>query len=54
MDVVIVSSDKDMLQLVDDRVSMLNPVKDDSWYDAAKVEGVHGRASRRRWPTCWR
>src|SRR5258707_11457225 len=43
-EVVIVSSDKDMLQLVDDRVSMLNPAKDDTWYDAAKVKefmGVH-------------
>src|SRR2546430_2647133 len=38
MDVVIVSSDKDMLQLVTDRVSMLNPAKDDEWYDAAKVQ----------------
>ena len=35
--VVIVSSDKDMLQLVGDNVSMLNPVKDDTWYDAAKT-----------------
>ena len=42
-EVVIVSSDKDMLQLVTDRVSMLNPAKDDTWYDPAKVEGVHGR-----------
>ena len=33
VDVVIVSSDKDMLQLVTDRVSMLNPMKDDTWYD---------------------
>jgi DNA polymerase I len=36
-DVVIVSSDKDMLQLVTDRVSMLNPMKDDTWYDSAKT-----------------
>jgi DNA polymerase I len=36
-EVVIVSSDKDMLQLVTDRVSMLNPAKDDTWYDPAKV-----------------
>jgi DNA polymerase-1 len=35
--VVIVSSDKDMLQLVTDRISMLNPAKDDTWYDPAKV-----------------
>ncbi|MCX6635050.1 MAG: DNA polymerase I, partial [Acidobacteria bacterium] len=37
VDVVIVSSDKDMLQLVDERVRMLNPAKDDAWYDPAKV-----------------
>ncbi|MEO8131112.1 MAG: DNA polymerase I, partial [Bryobacteraceae bacterium] len=36
-DVVIVSSDKDMLQLVTDKVSMLNPMKDDTWYDPAKT-----------------
>ena len=41
-DVVIVSCDKDMLQLVNDRVFMLNPVKDDAWYDAAKVEEFMG------------
>src|SRR5258706_1441248 len=43
-EVVIVSSDKDMLQLVTGRVTMLNPAKDDTWYDAAKVKefmGVH-------------
>jgi DNA polymerase-1 len=34
-DVVIVSSDKDMLQLVDERVHMYNPVKEDVWYDPA-------------------
>jgi len=27
-----------MLQLVSDRISMLNPAKDDTWYDAAKVK----------------
>ena len=37
VEVVIVSSDKDMLQLVSPRVSMLNPMKDDLWYDEAKV-----------------
>ncbi len=37
LDVVIVSSDKDMLQLVNPRVSMLNPMKDDEWYDEDKV-----------------
>jgi len=41
-DVVIVSSDKDMLQLVNDHVSMLNPAKDDTWYDPAKVEEFMG------------
>jgi DNA polymerase I len=41
-EVVIVSSDKDMLQLVNDRVSMLNPMKDDEWYDPAKVEKFMG------------
>ncbi len=42
LEVVIVSSDKDMLQLVNERVSMLNPMKDDTWYDAAKVEEFMG------------
>jgi DNA polymerase-1 len=42
LDVVIVSSDKDLLQLVDDHVSMLNPAKDDEWYDPAKVEQFMG------------
>ena len=42
MEVVIVSSDKDMLQLVDGGVSMLNPAKDDEWYDAAKVKQFMG------------
>ena len=42
VDVVIVSSDKDMLQLVTDRVSMLNPAKDDEWYDPAKVKEFLG------------
>src|SRR5690242_12752083 len=43
-EVVVVSSDKDMMQLVSDKVSMLNPAKDDAWYDAVKVKefmGVH-------------
>src|SRR5579859_1789577 len=43
-DVVIVSSDKDMLQLVTDRISMLNPAKDDTWYDPAKVADFIGVA----------
>jgi DNA polymerase-1 len=42
VDVVIVSSDKDMLQLVDDRVSMYNPVKEDVWYDPAAAEAFMG------------
>jgi DNA polymerase-1 len=42
LEVVIVSSDKDMLQLVNDRVFMLNPMKDDTWYDSAKVEEFMG------------
>ncbi|HEY7209291.1 MAG TPA: DNA polymerase I [Bryobacteraceae bacterium] len=42
LEVVIVSSDKDMLQLVNDRVFMLNPMKDDEWYDASKVEQFMG------------
>ncbi len=42
MDVVIVSSDKDMLQLVDERVRVLNPMKDDLLYDAASVRAYMG------------
>ena len=42
LEVVIVSSDKDMLQLVNDRVFMLNPMKDNEWYDSAKVEQFMG------------
>ncbi len=41
-DVVIVSSDKDMLQLVNDRVHMYNPVKEDMWYDAETTEQFMG------------
>jgi DNA polymerase I len=41
-DVVIVSSDKDMLQLVDERVHMFNPVKEDVWYDPATTEEFMG------------
>lgn len=41
-EVVIVSSDKDMLQLVTDRVAMLNPAKEDTWYDPAKVREFMG------------
>ena len=42
VDVMIVSSDKDMLQLVNDKVSMLNPMKDDTIYNAAKTEEFMG------------
>src|SRR5579871_4401092 len=42
LDVVIVSSDKDMLQLVDDHTSMFNPMKDDMWFDAAVTETFIG------------
>jgi DNA polymerase-1 len=41
-DVVIVSSDKDMLQLVDERVHMYNPVKENVWYDPATAEEYMG------------
>src|SRR6266478_7036859 len=41
-EVAIVSSDKDMLQLVNDRVRMLNPMKDDLWFDAAETEKYMG------------
>ena len=42
LEVVIVSSDKDMMQLITDRVTMLNPAKDDEWYDAEKVKQFLG------------
>jgi DNA polymerase-1 len=42
VEVVIVSSDKDMMQIVSQRVSMLNPAKDDEWYDPAKVKEFLG------------
>jgi DNA polymerase-1 len=42
VEVVIVSSDKDMLQLVDDHIRMLNPMKDDMLYDAAATEEFMG------------
>src|SRR5262249_14233225 len=41
-EVAIVSSDKDMLQLVNDQVRMLNPMKNDQWYDAAETEKFMG------------
>lgn len=42
VDVVIVSSDKDMLQLVNDRVRMLNPARNDTVYDAEAVKEFLG------------
>lgn len=44
IDVTIVSSDKDMLQLVNDRVRMLNPMKDDAVYDIAATMEFMGVA----------
>jgi DNA polymerase I len=40
--VFVVSSDKDMLQLVNDKVQVLNPPKDNLVCDAAKVEEILG------------
>jgi len=40
--VYIVSSDKDMMQLVNDRILILNPPKDNLICDAAKVEEILG------------
>ena len=40
--VYVVSSDKDMMQLVNDRVHILNPPKDNLICDAAKVEEILG------------
>jgi DNA polymerase-1 len=40
--VFVVSSDKDMLQLVNDKVQVLNPPKDNLIFDAAKVEEILG------------
>ena len=40
--VYVVSSDKDMLQLVDDKVHVLNPPKDNLISDPAKVEEILG------------
>ena len=41
-EVMIVSSDKDMLQLVTEQVSMLNPMKDDYIYDPIRTEVFMG------------
>ena len=37
LDVLVISSDKDMLQLVEGRVALINPMKDDLLYDREKV-----------------
>lgn len=42
LETVIVSSDKDMLQLVGPGILMLNPAKDDTWYDREKVKEFMG------------
>src|SRR6202167_1471788 len=39
-EVVIVSSDKDMMQLVTDRVCLLHPATSYTWYDRAKVQEI--------------
>lgn len=44
LEVVIVSSDKDMLQLVNEHVRMLNPMKDDTVYDIAGATEFMGVA----------
>lgn len=46
VDVMIVSSDKDMLQLVNQHVRMLNPMKDDAVYDTAAATGFMGVTPR--------
>ena len=42
LDVFIVTSDKDLMQLVSDRVRILNPAKNDLIIDRAKVEEIMG------------
>ena len=42
VEVIIVSSDKDMLQLVNGNVRMLNPMKDDTFYDEEKTKEFMG------------
>jgi DNA polymerase-1 len=42
IEVAIVSSDKDMLQLVNPHVKMFNPMKDDTWYDEVETEKFMG------------
>jgi DNA polymerase-1 len=47
LQVLIVSSDKDMLQLVDDRICVINPMKEDLLCDRAKVKELMGVAPER-------
>jgi DNA polymerase-1 len=42
LETVIVSSDKDMLQLISDGICMLNPAKDDTLYDREGVKAFMG------------
>jgi DNA polymerase-1 len=42
LDVVIVSSDKDLLQLVNPKVAMFNPMKEDQWFDERATEEFMG------------
>ena len=42
VETVIVSSDKDMLQLVNHQVRMMNPMKNDQFYDSAETEKFLG------------
>src|SRR5277367_542828 len=42
LDVFVVSNDKDMMQLVNERIRILNPAKDNLVLDEAKVEEVLG------------
>jgi len=48
------SSDKDMMQLVTERVSMLNPAQRRRLVHAGEGEGVPGGGGRSRWRICWR
>ncbi len=50
--VYVVSSDKDMLQLVNERVQVLNPPKDNLICDATKVEEILG-VPRSAWWMLW-
>jgi DNA polymerase-1 len=46
-EVLVISSDKDMLQLVQDGVRVINPMKEDLVYDPAKVEEMMGVGPQR-------